>query len=269
MRTFIKFGGSIITHKHVQEHANHAVISQLAQEVHTAYVEQPDHSLLLGHGSGSFGHHYAARYGVHYGLSEDAEWLGFTLTAQAARRLNQIVVDALLLTGMPALAMQPSTSLHSLGGELQQWHTESIDRALEHRLVPVVYGDVAFDSTQGSSIMSTENLFAFLALHTPLKPDRIVLVGETTVYTADPYITPDARPIPLITAANIGQVLPQAAGSRAVDVTGGMRSKIALMWELVQALPGLEIHLISAAPGLLTRVLLGQATDEGTRIRQE
>jgi isopentenyl phosphate kinase len=92
-------------------------------------------------------------------------------------------------------------------------------------------------------------------------------VGETIVYTADPHIDPMAEPIPLITRANISEVLEQVDLSDAVDVTGGMRSKIEGMWQLVEALPTLEIHLITAAAGLLERALLGQANNEGTHIR--
>jgi isopentenyl phosphate kinase len=269
MLTFIKLGGSTITHKSIQEAANLDVISRLAGELHAARAAQPEQRIILGHGSGSFGHHYAARYGVHQGLADDADWTGFALTAHAARRLNQILVDALLVARVPALALQPSASLQSAAGELTHWQTETISRALAHNLVPIIHGDVAFDSTQGSAIISTEALFAYLALQTELQPARIILVGETAVYTADPFMEPTAERIPLITSANIGQIVSQAAGSRAVDVTGGMQSKIAAMWKLVEALPHLEIHLIDSEAGLLTRALLGEAENDGTHIRYQ
>jgi isopentenyl phosphate kinase len=47
-----------------------------------------------------------------------------------------------------------------------------------------------------------------------------------------------------------------------------MRSKIELMWQLVQAIPNLEIHLIGPTPGLLARALQSKAAGEGTVIRQ-
>jgi isopentenyl phosphate kinase len=268
MLTFIKFGGSTITQKSKRETANLPIIRQLAAELHAARQANPGEAFLLGHGSGSFGHHYAAHYGVHQGIAPDGDWMGFALTACAARKLNHIVVDELLAAGVPALALQPSAALHSAGRALSEWHTGSIARTLEHSLVPVIHGDVAFDTQQGSAIMSTEDLFTYLATHSDLTPARVVLVGETAVYTADPFIDPSAQLISLINEENIGQVLNSAGGSRAVDVTGGMHSKIAQMWHLVEALPGLHIHLIGPQPALLRQVLTEGSADDSTLIRK-
>lgn len=266
--TFIKFGGSIITDKNGQEVANLPMIARLTSELSTARNAHPNRRILLGHGSGSFGHLYAARYGIHRGLPPDADWIGFALTARAARRLHGILIDALLAARIPAFSLQPSASLESSGGLLTHWETDAISHALEHNLVPVIHGDVAFDTIQGSTIISTEALFTYLALRTLLKPQRIILVGETAVYTADPFHDPHAEPIPLITRANIDAVLKQVAGSRAVDVTGGMHSKIVMMWRLVETLPNLEIHIIGAEPGLLANILLDKAGGGGTVMRR-
>jgi isopentenyl phosphate kinase len=175
-------------------------------------------------------------------------------------------VEELLAAGIPALALQPSASLLSRRGALAEWHTATITRALDHDLVAVVHGDVAFDETQGSSIMSTEQLLERL-VHTPaLSPARIILVGETGVYTADPRADPRAERIPRIDATNIAAVLRGTSGSHGVDVTGGMRAKINLIWRLVEAAPGLAVQLIGPQPELLTRALLNDATGEGTII---
>ncbi|MCU0491914.1 MAG: isopentenyl phosphate kinase [Chloroflexaceae bacterium] len=268
MLTFIKFGGSVITNKQGEEAADLPVISRLAAEVRAALDDLPTLRLVLGHGSGSFGHVYAARYGVHKGIPVDGDWMGFARTAAAALRLNRIVVDALLRAEVPALALQPSASLHSVAHEVTHWQVDTILLALDHGMVPVVHGDVSFDTAQGSAIISTEGLFAYLCLHSAIRPRRIVLVGEAGVYTADPHLNPAAERIPLITEENIASVLHGTGDSRAVDVTGGMRSKIEAMWQLVQHLPELEIHLIGPAPGLLHRALTGNAVGEGTLIKQ-
>jgi isopentenyl phosphate kinase len=267
MLTFVKFGGSAITDKTGQEAPDLATIRQLAAELrqaHTANAQQP---LILGHGSGSFGHPYAARYGIHRGIAAGGDWMGFALTAAAALRLNRIVVDELLAAGVPALSLQPSATLRSTGGKLTTWDTTTIGRALAQGLVPVVHGDVSFDDSQGTAIISTEQLLVFLAEHTrELRPNRIIMVGETGVYTADPRTTPNAQRIPRIDRHNIDEVLRGAGASHGADVTGGMRSKVELLWRLAEAQPGLSAQLIGAAPGLFRRALLGQADGEGTTI---
>lgn len=266
MLTFIKFGGSTITHKTQPESPDLAIINQLAHELHTARVAYPAQRIILGHGSGSFGHIYAARYGIHRGLAPTGDWSGFAHTSAAVLRLNRIIVDALLTHDVPALALQPSTSLQSVAGTLTAWQTHTIDLALQTNLLPVIHGDVAFDSTQGSAIISTEALMAYLALHTHLCPNRIILVGQNAVYTADPNTNPSAQLIPHIHSNNIEHVLNQASHSHGIDVTGGMHSKVMFMWHLVQAISELEVYIIPAVPGLLTRTLLGELVDQSTRI---
>ncbi len=267
MYTFIKLGGSVITAKTGREEADLPVITRLAEELALVRATAPQMTLVLGHGSGSFGHSYAATYGIHRGLAPDADWIGFAQTAGAALRLNRIVVDALLAAGLPALSLQPSASLWARSGAIVSWDTANLARALGHGLLPVIHGDVAFDEHQGSAIISTEALLAHLALSGELRPARIILVGEEAVYSADPRRDPSATPIPLITSANLAAVLDGAAGSHAVDVTGGMRSKLELMWRLVQAIPGLEVRLIGPGPGKLAAVLLGEEGVIGTTIR--
>ncbi|MDW8146830.1 MAG: isopentenyl phosphate kinase [Roseiflexaceae bacterium] len=263
MIALVKLGGSIITDKTRQECANVDTIRRLAGELRQA-IDAADMRIIVGHGSGSFGHIYAQRYGVHRGLAPDADWMGFALTSAAALRLNRIVVDELLAVGIPALALQPSATLVARGGQLARWNTDALERALDHRLVPVIHGDVAFDEIQGSAIISTEQLLAHLAMLPSFRPTRIVLVGKSGVYTADPRSNPHAERIARIDERNITDVLAGAGGSHGIDVTGGMRSKVELMWQLVQTIPSLQVYLIGPAPGLLHRALLGDATVEGT-----
>jgi isopentenyl phosphate kinase len=267
MYSFIKLGGSVITDKTGQEAADLPLITRLAAELAQARSARPDMAIILGHGSGSFGHHYAARYGVHHGLAPGSDYSGFAFTAAAALRLNRIVVEALLAADLPALALQPSASLQARAGQIVTWATPPLEHALSHGLIPVIHGDVAFDSAQGSAIISTESLLAHLALATQLRPSRVILVGEEAVYSADPRRDPNAQRVPLITAANLASVLNGTVGSHAVDVTGGMRSKLELMWRLVQAIPELEVRLIGPAPGNLAAALLGEERDVGTTIR--
>ncbi|NJN15356.1 MAG: isopentenyl phosphate kinase family protein [Oscillochloris sp.] len=266
MYTFIKLGGSVITDKSGREAADLPLIARLCAEIAAARAATPDLALILAHGSGSFGHHYAARYGVHRGVPPGGTFLGFAHTAAAALRLNRIVVDQAITAGLPALSLQPSASLRTRAGAIQYWETATVATALSHGLIPIVHGDVAFDDVQGSAIVSTEMLLEYLAVATPLRPARVILVGESAVYTADPRIEPHAERIPLINAHNIEQVLSGAGGSHAVDVTGGMRSKLELIWRLVQQVAQLEVRLIGPEAGLLQAALSDAPLDSGTVI---
>ncbi len=232
------------------------VIGRLAREVRQSLAARPELRLVLGHGSGSFGHFAAQRYGVHRGVADN---LGYAETGAAATRLNRLVVDAFLAEGVPVVAFQPSASARCVGGELVEMAVGPLEVALERGLVPVVYGDVALDDLQGTAIVSTERIFGYLASF--LRPVRMVLAGEVDgVFTADPLRDPTAQLIAEIDRHNSEQVRAALAGSRGVDVTGGMLSKVLGMLDLVRELPGLEVLLISGLrPGWVRRAL------EGTR----
>ena len=59
---FLKLGGSLITDKTQPMTPRLDVIQHLAGEISAAVKSSPRLSLLIGHGSGSFGHEVADRY---------------------------------------------------------------------------------------------------------------------------------------------------------------------------------------------------------------
>ena len=265
---FLKLGGSLITDKTRPETARLDVLDQLAGELQAARTEAPHLRILLGHGSGSFGHAAAARYGTRRGVSGAAGWLGFAEVADAAARLNRIVVERLLAAGVPVWSIQPSASARCHDGQLAVWQSEAIELALERGLMPLVYGDTVLDSVRGGTIASTEELFGWL---TPrLTPVRIVLAGVVDgVYDSDPLTNPAAAPIPMITPATLPDIAAQLGGSHGVDVTGGMLSKVSEMCRLAAAHPQMEVRLVSGLRrGALLSALLG-SDQGGTRIVAE
>ena len=262
--TFLKLGGSLITDKTRDACPRHDMIRRMAREVRAALDAVPGLQLVLGHGSGSYGHVVARRYNVHRGCTD---WWGYAATGAMAARLNRLVVDTLLEEKVPVVSLQPSASARCAGGKLLYLELRPVRGMLAHGLVPVLHGDVCLDEEQGSAIVSTEQILAYLAEE--FEPARIVLAGEVDgVYTADPLQAHDAERIPEIDRHSIGDVRAMLAGSHGVDVTGGMLSKVLTMYELAQAHPGLSIHLISGRRhGEVYRALVGEPLVAGTIIR--
>ena len=150
------------------------------------------------------------------------------------------------------MGLQPSASARCDDGRLVAMSVGPVRAALEHGLVPLVYGDVALDSARGGTIISTEAIFSFLARC--LRPDCIYLVGDVPgVLRGD-----TGEVIPCITPDNLGDFRDSIGGSRGVDVTGGMWGKVDAMLRLASEVPGLRIGIFSGAePGNLERALLG------------
>lgn len=263
---YLKLGGSLITDKRRAEQPRLDVIERLAVEIATARRLQPALRLIVGHGSGSYGHVAGQRYGTRAGVNSADGWYGFAVTADAASRLNRIVTSALLAAGIPAWTIQPSVSLRCRDGAVVAGPEAAVETALSNGLVPVVHGDVALDSVRGGTIASTEEIFEWLALHLP--PARLILLGEVDgIYTADPTTTPSAAKISRLTPDTLNAVEAGLGGSHGTDVTGGMASKVARSVHLAQQHPGLKIIVCSGlTPGNLVKVLIDPSTAIGTRI---
>jgi len=257
---FLKLGGSLITDKTRAYTARHEIIARLAGEVRQALDAAPDLGLLIGHGSGSFGHWAAKPHGTRQGVQTPTQWRGYSRVAAAAARLNRIVIADFLDADVPVLSIQPSASARCHDGLLQYLDTRPIHAALARGLVPLVYGDVALDDVRGGTIISTEDIFLYLA--SDLHPARILLLGDMPG-----VLDPDGTVIPNITPAGLPALREMLDGSGGVDVTGGMADKVARMVELVQRHPETCVYILSGAePGLLTRALLDTTLRVGTRI---
>ena len=264
---FLKLGGSLLTDKRQAETPRMDVIERLAAEIAQARRERPDLRLVLGHGSGSFGHVYGRRYGTRHGVRSPEEWFGFAKTADAAARLNRIVVKALLDAGVPAWGVQPGVALRCENGRIVAGPEETVAAALERGLLPVVYGDVALDSEIGGTIASTEEIFEWLAGH--FHPERLALAGEVDgIYTADPQVDPSAAHITEIRPETLAAIEAGLGGSHGIDVTGGMVAKVRQALGMAAAHPGLEVIVCSGlAPCAVYAVLTDPARVRGTRIR--
>lgn len=262
MLTFLKLGGSLITDKRESQHFHADVMRRAAQEISSARAVQPDLKLLIGHGSGSFGHVAAQKYGTMQGVHTPEEWRGFAEVAAVARELNTLVLHTLRETGLPVLDFPPSASAQCGDGKLLSMDVDPIRCALEHALVPLVYGDVAFDARRGGTIISTETIFFYLARQ--LHPARIMLLGEV-----EGVLDRNGRIVPLITPSNLDTITVSLGGSHGTDVTGGMASKVRQMVELVEQVRGLEVRIFGGTqPGQIEEALLGQI-QPGTLIKSD
>ncbi len=257
MLTLVKLGGSLITDKHVEKKFRRDVMQRLADEIAAVLDRSPESRILIGHGSGSFGHFAAKKANTIRGVKTKEEWLAFANVSMVANELNYLVCECLQFAGVPVWRFQPSASLLSRDGEVVSMSFQGISTALSMGIVPVVFGDVSLDSVLGGTIVSTEKLFFYLA--SVLSVQRIFLVGEV-----DGVYAVDQKVIPLINSENFSVISESLGGSAGVDVTGGMETKVIDMLNLVTSF--MTIRIFSGLiPNLLRSTLLGE-TQPGTLI---
>ncbi len=276
---FLKLGGSLITDKARPYTPRLDILSDLARQIRAALQARPDLALVLGHGSGSFGHVAAKQYRTREGdpnflrldgrllqqrtnpglpLGEDRGgqyWFGFSEVWFQASALNRFVMESLHEAGVPALALAPVSAVIAREGKVLRWDLTPLKAALAAGLMPVVYGDVIFDEARGGTILSTEDLFEHLARR--LRPSRILLAGLEGAVWAD-FPKRKIR-VETITPASFDQVKASVGASHGADVTGGMESKVRQMLELVTEIPGLTAQIFSGEqPGNLQKALAGE-----------
>lgn len=257
---FLKLGGSLITDKTQVETVRTAVLRRVATEISAALTMQPKMRLLLGHGSGSFGHVAAAKYATRTGVTTEEQWRGFAEVSTAAAKLNALVRDVLLNAGVGTVSFGAHSSAECHDNTIISLAHQPIEAALNANLVPLVYGDATFDRVRGGTIVSTEEIMSYLATH--LQPRWLLLAGET-----DGVYDLDGVTIPQIRRDNLDEIRAALGGSRGTDVTGGMLSKVLSMLDLVAAHPSLSVRIFSGLrEGAIQSALIDPESVEGTTI---
>jgi isopentenyl phosphate kinase len=252
---FLKLGGSLITDKHTPRSARHAVIQKLVDEVKAGMERNPGLKLLIGHGSGSFGHTSAAKYETRSGVKSHSDWMGFIEVWGDARELNQLIIGRLLTVGLPVLSIPPSATVLTDNGKIVSYSLDVISNALNNNLIPVIHGDVVFDKTLGGTILSTEEIFIYLA--DKLNPQKILLAGQEPGVWADYPVCSSL--VSMITPVSLVEIEDKLRGSAAVDVTGGMYHKVVSMLGLIENNPQLEVMIFSGEePDTLSTALDGE-----------
>jgi isopentenyl phosphate kinase len=249
----VKIGGSLITDKNKPFSLRRKALQAICLEIKKSL--ETGKKLIVGHGAGSFGHVPAKKYQTHKGMVNSESCRGVAEVADVAAQLNRIVVKELLVVGVNAVSFSPLSMMVAKNHELNEIHTESLEEALKHDLLPVVYGDQIIDQAVGCTIFSTEKVLGYVALHLKsqgYEVERIIHCGLTNgVYDEN------GQTIPVINSGNFEKFKKTVTGSGGTDVTGGMIHKVEETLKLAQAgIPGLIIDGVET--GSLSEAIAGR-----------
>ncbi len=261
MIIFLKLGGSLITDKTKPYTPRLKMLDNLAVQIARGLQESPELKLVVGHGSGSFGHEAASKYDTRKGVSGQIEWKGFAEVWYQASVLNRLVVESFRRSKLPAVTLAPFSSITAKDGKIIAWDLKPLKTSMANGLLPIIHGDVVFDKVRGGTILSTEDLFSHLAHQ--LHPKRILLAGlEEGVWKDFPARTRLLKELTPRTFSTQTLGLGRSAGA---DVTGGMQTKVFEMLSLVNQIPDLEIVIFTGKkPGNILHALMGE--NIGTRL---
>lgn len=252
----VKLGGSLITDKRGDAAARRSVIDRLAGEV-VAGMRRGGRPVVLGHGSGSFGHVAAKEGGLESGLSAPSQRGAVTRTQIRARELNALVVDALRSRGAAPFVFAPSSFLLCRDGRVVEAAISPLAEALERGLLPVVFGDVVLDRSRGVSIVSTEAVLLAVADRLRRRGVRIhaaLWMGET-----EGLYDRSGRTLPKVTPRTWATLIRDVGLAAGTDVTGGMRLRVETAARLARR--GVPSWILDGRrPRTLERALAGNPT---------
>ena len=259
MTILIKLGGSLITDKRRARTFRPEAVRALAEQLSRIRNRDDGARIVIGHGSGSFGHFEARKHKTSLGVKTGQDRLGFAQVGAAAAELSLLVLKEFIAAGLPMMRFQPSSTIIADKGRIASFDSRALSLALERQLLPLIHGDIAVDREINGSIISTESLFAQLV--EPLGVRRIILLGEV-----EGVLDQRRELIPLITPQTLGKALSALRGSHGVDVTGGMRQKVKTMTALAARHPSLNVVIASGKHDDILIKLLEERAAVGTRI---
>jgi isopentenyl phosphate kinase len=235
----IKLGGSLITDKNKPFYARKKVIDRLAHEIKSSLSDKFD--LIIGHGSGSFGHVVASKYNTQNGIRSKDSIRGLSLVADAAIQINRIVVQSFLKAELPVVSFAPASFMTAFSQKLDKFLIKQIEISLKIGIVPVIYGDIILDTKQGCCIFSGEKTLDILAkfLKDKYKSVKIILCGDT-----NGVLDAKNNTIPKINAKILKEVFSSIGVSGGTDVTGGMIHKVESSLKLASD-HGIETRIIN------------------------
>jgi isopentenyl phosphate kinase len=229
----IKLGGSVITDKNIQYKANIETIKRLAKELKKS--KQP---IVLAHGSGSFGHPSAVRFGGKKGYKSKE---GISKVARDAMEINRIVMDVLIEENLPVISFRPMSMLLAENGKIKENFFEVVEQTILQGLIPVVYGDVIIDRKWKTTICSGEktlNNIGIYLMNKGYKIDRIIQAGET-----DGLYNSKKKTILEISRKNWNKVKKFIYYTGRSDVTGEMTHKIEDAFTMAER--GIKTYLVN------------------------
>ena len=257
----IKLGGSVITDKSKEYQLREDNIKRLIKEIKLA-LKSTKAKVIVGHGAGSFAHVPAKKYKTKEGLVNKNSVFGASVTEEAAKMLNTIVVKNFINEKVPVYSFSGGSFLISDSKVYSKSYIEPVKKALEIGIVPVVYGDVVLDKKIGFTIFSTEKILSVLArkLSNEYKV-RIIYVTDV-----DGVYDEKGNTISKITSKNFESLKKTITGAKNIDVTGGMIHKVEEALVLIKE-KKIKIQIINGTKNdILKSAIVGKKKITGTFI---
>lgn len=249
----IKLGGSALTDKGRIYTPRIPVIHSAAKQV----AEVCRHySVVLVHGAGSYGHIPAKRFGLQYGFKNIEQLKGLTATKFKLLEWESILDEIFLKHGVPVQPIVASSFIVTRNGRIISAELTALMNWLQLGCVPMTGGDIVPDLKNGFSILSGDQIAAYIAVK--LKAKSLVFALDVEgVYDKDPNADSKARLMRTLTISSAAQLISKTSSGNIPDVTGGIAGK--LREAIPAARRGVPVYFVSLSKDQrLRKVILGE-----------
>jgi len=261
----LKLGGSLITDKSKPYTMRTDILRAASKEIGNCMKEGLVKKLAIVHGVGSYGHPPVIQHKLYKGFISESQLLPISCTQSEVNELRRAVTACLQDEGVPVNLFHTSSIATARKGQIVKMDLEAVKGFMSIGMVPVLGGDMVYDTEMGFSVGSGDQVAAILARE--LKATDLIFATDVAgVYDADPKVNSGARPIKEISLSNPQELAKAKDNER--DASGAMRGKLYVLEGLKPELSqGLRLSIISMmTPGRLSTFLQGGLV-EGTLIR--
>ncbi len=249
----IKLGGSALTDKRRAYTARIPMIHNAAKQVAEICKY---FSVILVHGAGSYGHIPVRNFGLENGLKGPKQLKGLIATKFKLLEWESTLDEIFLKHGVPLIPFLASDFVVTKNGRIVYSGLSPLTRWLKLGCLPTTGGDIVPDVKAGFSILSGDQLAAFLAIR--LKARRLVYgVDVDGIYDSNPNLNPHAELKRTLSPSLAARLAAKTGIGCVPDVTGGMAGKI--REAVVAARHGVPVYFVNLTKDeRLRKVSLGQ-----------
>ncbi len=255
----LKIGGSVATEKSAARPVvRRALLVRSFKAIRAGLPRGAQ--LIIIHGAGSFAHPLAKKYGLRTGTgTSNNKKRGAALTRLSTQKLNTEVLECALEAGLLATSVHTGTLFTQKNNSGLNANMDVVTRALNGGYMPILYGEMVFDSVLGMTVCGGDRIVAHLAKKLPVT--SIFFASDVAgICTEDPHLNKKAKLVREVSLARDMKTF-ALSESHSTDVTGGLKGKIETCANVFTASPSLkEMHIFSGlVPGNYSKVLKGRS----------
>ncbi|MFW9917104.1 MAG: isopentenyl phosphate kinase [Candidatus Thorarchaeota archaeon] len=242
--TIIKLGGALLTDKSAPYTARKDILTAVAREIKECLDLGLLKSLILLNGVGSFGHPPVLAHQLHKGFLGPEKLLPLSNTFRIVNEFRNMIVTHLQEAAIPVFLIHPSSMAVAEQMRMTRYFLEPVKGYMSVGLIPLLGGDMLYDSAMGWSVGSADQLGVILAQE--LSATRLIFATDVPgIYEGDPKTHAAVKLMEEINLNELEAAL-ETMGMGTADASGEMKGKLkALIPAKGLIEKGLEISIIS------------------------